>query len=100
MNSTPKQPQNVTDRIPGQSIKKLLIIFLGGIARKPRPIPAYRCSIDVTDLADIFTVDRPNQVRKKLKISAQTVEPFWRYGRHKCEGVGYTWYTFWSLTFQ
>jgi hypothetical protein len=53
-----------------------------------------RCSIDVTDLADIFTVDRPNQVRKKLKISAQTVEPFWRYGRHKCEGVGYTWYTF------
>jgi hypothetical protein len=67
---------------------------LGGIARKPRPIPAYRCSIDVTDLTDIFAVDSPNQVRRKLKISAQTVEPFWRYGRHKCERVGYIWYTF------
>jgi hypothetical protein len=31
---------------------------LGGIARKPRPILAERCSIDVTDLAHIFTVDR------------------------------------------
>jgi SpoVK/Ycf46/Vps4 family AAA+-type ATPase len=31
---------------------------LGGIARKPRPILAERCSIDVTDLAHIFTVGR------------------------------------------
>jgi len=48
-----------------------------------------RCSTDVTDLADIFTVDSPSQVKEKLKISAQTAKPFWRYERHKCEGVGY-----------
>jgi hypothetical protein len=40
-------------------------------------------------LADTFTVDMPNQVKKKLKILAQTVSPFWRYGRHKCERVDY-----------
>jgi len=53
--------------------------FLRGIAPKPRPIPADRFAIDVTNLADIFTVDRRNKVRKKLKISAQTDGPFWRY---------------------
>ncbi len=31
---------------------------------------------NVTDLADIFTVGRPTIVRKKLKISAQSHEPF------------------------
>jgi hypothetical protein len=41
-----------------------------------------RCLIDVTDLADIFTVGRSNKVRKKPKISAQKCEPFWRY-RHR-----------------
>jgi hypothetical protein len=63
-------------------------ICIGGIAPKPRPIPADRCAIDVTDLADIFTVGRSNKVRKKLKISAQTDEPFWRYRHRKYEGVG------------
>ncbi len=29
-----------------------------------------RCSIDVTDLADIFTVGRPRKARNNLKISA------------------------------
>jgi hypothetical protein len=53
-----------------------------------------RCSIDVTDLADIFTVGRPNQVRKKPKISAQKCEPFSRYKCHKYEGVDYIWSTF------
>ncbi len=57
--------------------------YVGVIARKPRPPPAEPCSINATDLADIFTVDRPNIVRKKLKISAQTDEPFWRYTRYK-----------------
>jgi hypothetical protein len=61
------------------------------IARKPRPFPAERCSIDLTDLADFFTVGRPNIVRKKLKISAQMDESFWRYRRYKYRGVGYIW---------
>ncbi len=56
---------------------------IGGIAPKPRPIPADRCAIDVTNLVGIFTVDRSNKVRKKPKISAQTDEPFWRYSRWK-----------------
>jgi len=49
---------------------------LRGIALKPRPVPTETCSIDVTDLADIFTVGRPDKVTKKLKILAQTDEPF------------------------
>ena len=47
-----------------------------------------RCAMTVTDLNDIFTVGRPNQVRKNPKISAQTDEPFWRYRHQKYEGVG------------
>ena len=66
---------------------------IGGIAPKPRPIPADPCAIDVTDLVDIFTVGRPNQVRKKPKISAQKCEPFSRYKCHKYEGVDYIWST-------
>jgi hypothetical protein len=58
------------------------------------------CSIDVADLADIFTVDSSHRVRNKLKISAQTAKPFLRYRRYKYEGVGYIWYTFASTTFQ
>jgi hypothetical protein len=54
---------------------------LGAIAPKPRPILLERCSIDVSDLADIFTVDRSYEVRKKLKVSAQKDELLWRY-RH------------------
>jgi hypothetical protein len=70
-------------------LRKLCLGYpLGGIAPKPRPIPAYRCAINVTDLADIFTVGRPNIFRQKLKISAQTDEPFWRYRHRKYEGVG------------
>jgi len=38
----------------------------------------------ISDLADIFTVGRPCQVRKKPKISAQTIKPFRRYKRYKC----------------
>jgi len=30
-----------------------------------------RCAMNVADLADIFTVDSPSKVRKKLQISAQ-----------------------------
>ena len=52
---------------------------LGGIARKPRPISTERCSMNVFDMADIFTVDRPHAVKKKSKISAQTHEPVLRY---------------------
>ena len=55
----------------------------------PQPISTERCSIDLTDLADIFTVDSPHRVRNKLKISAQTDEPFFRYTRYKYEGIGY-----------
>jgi hypothetical protein len=50
-----------------------------------------RCSIDLTNLADIFTVGRPNKVRKKLKISAQTNHPFWIYDPPKYEGICYFW---------
>jgi hypothetical protein len=39
-------------------------------------------------LADIFTVVRPKIVRKKLKISAQMDESFWRYRRYKYRGQG------------
>ncbi len=46
---------------------------------------------NVTDSADIFTVGRAIIVRKKLKISAQTDEPFWRYNPYKYGGVGYIW---------
>jgi hypothetical protein len=37
----------------------------------------------VTDSADIFPVCRPTIVRKKLKISAQSHEPFSRYSCDK-----------------
>jgi hypothetical protein len=62
---------------------------LGAIAPKPRPVPVEGCSIDLTDLADIFTVGRPNIFRNKPKISAQTDEPFWRYSCCNYEGVRY-----------
>jgi hypothetical protein len=41
-----------------------------------------RCAINLTDLADIFTVSRANIFRKKPKISAQTDQPVWRYIGH------------------
>jgi hypothetical protein len=56
--------------------------YIRGIALKPHPIYPGPCSIDVTDLADIFTVDRANIFRKKPKISAQTDQPVWRYIGH------------------
>ncbi len=37
----------------------------------------------VIDLADVFAVNRLNIVRKNLKISAQTHEPFLRYTHYK-----------------
>ena len=40
------------------------VVSLGGIARKPQPISTERCSTDLTDLIDIFTVDRPYEVRR------------------------------------
>ena len=43
---------------------------LGGIARKPWPISTERCSTDLTDLIDIFPVERPYEVKKKSIISA------------------------------
>ncbi len=43
-------------------------------------------AIDVTDSVDIFTKGSLNKVRKKLKLSAQTGEPFWRYRRSKHQG--------------
>ncbi|CAF4721298.1 unnamed protein product, partial [Rotaria socialis] len=52
---------------------------VGGIARKPRPVTAKGCSIDLTDLAHIFKVGSPNKVSKKLKVSARTDDPFWKY---------------------
>ncbi len=51
---------------------------IGGIASKLQPIYAEPCSVDVADLTDIFTLDSPHRVRKKLKISTQTDEPFLR----------------------
>ena len=51
-------------------------LSLGGIARKPRPVTAKACSIDLTDLAHILTVDSPDKFRKKLKISARSDDPF------------------------
>ena len=57
--------------------------FLGGIAGKPRPISTERCSADLTDLIDIFTVDRPYEVKKKSIISAQTDETGLTYRARK-----------------
>jgi len=48
-----------------------------------------RSAINVADLTHFFTVCRLNIVRKKLKISAQMDESFWRYRRYKYTGVGY-----------
>ncbi|CAF4245931.1 unnamed protein product [Rotaria magnacalcarata] len=56
---------------------------LGGIARKPRPVTAKGCSIDLTDLTHLFTVGSSNKVRNKLKISSRTDDPFWRYMHSK-----------------
>ncbi len=48
------------------------------IASEARSILVERYSIDVIDLADIFTLDSPYVVRKKLKILAQTYKSFQR----------------------
>ena len=61
----------------------LKVYSLGAVARKPRPITAERCSMNVTDVAHIFTVGRPNICKKNLKISAQTDESFSRYNPRK-----------------
>jgi hypothetical protein len=80
---------NIAKRsFPLEAITERKILYIRGIARKPRPIPAYRCAINVTDLPDIFTVGRSNKVRKKPKMSAQKGEPFSRYRHRKYEGVG------------
>ncbi len=42
-----------------------------------------RYSINIVDLADLFTVDSPSKVRTKLKSSAQKNKPFERYGDYK-----------------
>ena len=42
-----------------------------------------RCSIDVSDLADIFTVEGSNSIINNLKISAHLDEPLKRYKRYK-----------------
>ena len=41
------------------------------------------CSINLSDFANIFTIDRSHIGMIDLKISAQTDEPFWRYSHHK-----------------
>jgi hypothetical protein len=41
-------------------------------------VPAEPCSIDLINLANIFTIGKYTWVRKKLKLSAQTDEVFWR----------------------
>ena len=56
---------------------------LRGIAPKPRPATAGRCSIDLTDLADFPTGDTYIWVENNLKVSAQTDVPFGRYGSCK-----------------
>ncbi len=66
------------DEAPANQESREFNFQLRGIAPKPRPIPAEHCSIDVTNLVDIFTVGRSYKVRKKLKISALKSELFWR----------------------
>lgn len=41
------------------------------------------CSIDLSDSADIITVDRSHIGMINLKISAQTDKLFWRYSHRK-----------------
>ena len=41
------------------------------------------CSIDLSDSAEIITVDRSHIGMINLKISAQTDKLFWRYSHHK-----------------
>jgi hypothetical protein len=53
-----------------------LFSFISLCLPKPQPVHTYGRSIDVIDLADIFTVGKPRKFKRKLKISAQTHEPF------------------------
>ncbi len=77
--------------LPNKNRTYVFSQFLGGIARKPLPVTVEGCSIDVTYLTDIFTVGRPNIVKNKPKISAQSYEPFLRYRVLQ---------VFWSTIFQ
>ena len=54
-------------------------LCIGGIARKPRPATAERCSIDLTDLADFSTDDTCIWVENNPRVSAQTDVPLQRY---------------------
>jgi len=77
------------------SINRIFYVqnYVGSIAPKLRPTPADRYAVEVIDLADIFTVDRPYIVKKKLKISVQTDELFQRYRHYQYEELDYTWST-------
>jgi hypothetical protein len=84
------QEQSVRASVHGTFFVKR-ILKKGAMERQPFDRVLYealhvshnrRCSIDVTDLADIFTVGRANIFRKKPKISAQTDQPVWRYIGH------------------
>ena len=50
-----------------------------GVPRKPRPILPERCVMNVSDLADSFTIDRSYEAEKKSKIWGQTDEAVLRY---------------------
>ncbi|CAF4582505.1 unnamed protein product, partial [Rotaria socialis] len=63
----------------GWITKDMVEPFKVGIASKPRPFSAEPCSIDLTDLADISTVDTYIRARNKPKVLSQTDEPFSRY---------------------
>ncbi len=56
---------------------------IGGIAPTGQPNSHRPCSIDVTDFADIFTVDRSHKVMNITKILAHLNKPFRRYRCHK-----------------
>ncbi len=77
-----------------QSFSKDILLFLRVIAHKRRPNSARPCSIDVSDFADIFTVDRSNKVRNIPKISAHLNKPFRRYRRYKYGCIQYIGYIF------
>ena len=71
------------EKLPTYENLHEFLAYLGGIASKPRPISTERCSTDLTDLIDIFTVDRLCKVKKKSIISAQTDEAGLRYRARK-----------------
>lgn len=65
------------------NLLKFILSYLGGIAAKPRPATTDRWSIDLIDLADIFTNNTRISVENNQKVSTETDLWFRSYGSCK-----------------